>query len=213
MIDITFQQFPKIPRLSREIIVTEKIDGTNGCVAVFNRTDLEGYAPFECPAIPVEGTEFVLLAGSRSRWLTRSDDNHGFGNWVYGNRHELVKLGLGRHYGEWWGSGINRAYGLKNGERYFSLFNVSRWGDEGVFAPDLDRGIARPACCRAVPVLYHGPFDENAVDGALESLKKFGSEAAAGYMNPEGIVVYHTAANQLFKKTLKDDDRAKGESA
>lgn len=203
MSPIEFQPFQKIPRLSRESVITEKIDGTNGCVAVFNRSDLEGYAPFDCPAIPVEGTEFVLLAGSRSRWLTRFDDNHGFGSWVYGNRHELVKLGLGRHYGEWWGSGINRAYGLKNGERYFSLFNTGRWADDELL----------PACCRVVPVLYRGPFDSSRVELALTTLRHEGSVAAPGYMNPEGIVVYHTAANQLFKKTLKDDEKAKGESA
>lgn len=203
MSPIEFQPFQKIPRLSRESVITEKIDGTNGCVAVFNRSDLEGYAPFDCPAIPVEGTEFVLLAGSRSRWLTRSDDNHGFGSWVYGNRHELVKLGLGRHYGEWWGSGINRAYGLKNGERYFSLFNTGRWADDELL----------PACCSVVPVLYRGPFDSNRVELALTALRHEGSVAAPGYMNPEGIVVYHTAANELFKKTLRDDEKAKGESA
>jgi len=31
-----FTEFPKIARLSREVIVTEKIDGTNGCIYIIN---------------------------------------------------------------------------------------------------------------------------------------------------------------------------------
>lgn len=29
-----FKEFPKIPRLNREFTITEKIDGTNGCIVV-----------------------------------------------------------------------------------------------------------------------------------------------------------------------------------
>ena len=29
-----FQEFPKIVRLSRQAIITEKIDGTNGCIFI-----------------------------------------------------------------------------------------------------------------------------------------------------------------------------------
>jgi len=32
--EIIFQEFPKIPRLNREMIVTEKIDGTNGQIII-----------------------------------------------------------------------------------------------------------------------------------------------------------------------------------
>lgn len=203
---IEFRQFPKIPRLSREIIITEKIDGTNGCVAVFEEKDLTGYTPFECPTVWVEmdsGRRLGILAGSRSRWLTASDDNHGFGAWVCANRHELVKLGPGRHFGEWWGAGINRAYGKRNDERYFSLFNVHRWSEE-----DL-----RPACCLSVPILYRGEFDQNAIDTALVTLRAKGSVACPGFKDPEGIIIYHTAANQIFKKTLKNDESRKGEGS
>jgi hypothetical protein len=79
---------------------------------------------------------------SRSRWITPDDDNFGFAAWVEANRDELLTLGPGRHFGEWWGSGIQRGYGLPKGEKRFSLFNVSRWGE------------SRPACCHVVPVLY-----------------------------------------------------------
>jgi hypothetical protein len=31
-------------------------------------------------------------------------------------------------------------------------------------------------------------------------------------MDPEGIVIFHTASGQLFKKTLKDDEGGKGKN-
>lgn len=29
-----FEEFPKIGRLSRDMVITEKIDGTNGCIGI-----------------------------------------------------------------------------------------------------------------------------------------------------------------------------------
>ena len=104
-----FTEFPKMARLSREVIVTEKIDGTNAQVCI--------------------GEDGSMLAGSRTRWITPQDDNHGFAAWVEAHREELLTLGPGRHFGEWWGSGIQRGYGLK--EKRFSLFNARRWCQHG----------------------------------------------------------------------------------
>ena len=103
-----FREFQKIPRLNREVIVTEKIDGTNACVVV--------------------GEDGSIAAQSRSRLITPQDDNYGFAKWVEENADELRKLGPGYHYGEWWGLGVNRNYKLT--EKRFSLFNVSRWENE-----------------------------------------------------------------------------------
>lgn len=168
-----FVEFPKMARLSREIIITEKIDGTNACVYISD-----------------DGA--TIKAGSRTRWITPQDDNFGFAGWVEKNKEVLRELGPGRHFGEWWGVGVQRGYGLT--ERRFSLFNVSRWAD------------ARSACCHVVPTLYRGPFEMAEVYEALESLKENGSAAAPGFMKPEGIVMFHTAANIGFKKTLEKDD-------
>jgi hypothetical protein len=41
-------------------------------------------------------------------------------------------------------------------------------------------------------------------------LRLDGSYAAPGYMKPEGIVVYHTAAKQMFKVTIENDEQPKG---
>lgn len=86
------------------------------------------------------------------------------------------------------------------GERRFSLFNVSRWKDE------------RPSCCSVVPVLYEGPFSTEVVSAQVERLRTLGS-LAAPFMDPEGLIVYHTAAQHGFKVTLKDDDKPKGQVA
>ena len=40
----------------------------------------------------------------------------------------------------------------------------------------------------------------------MQMLKERGSQAAPGFMDPEGIIVYHTAANQYFKQTFDFDE-------
>jgi hypothetical protein len=42
----------------------------------------------------------------------------------------------------------------------------------------------------------------------MNQLQSFGSVAAPGFRNPEGIIVYHVAAGIGFKKTF--DDTPKG---
>lgn len=166
-----FEGFPHIRRLSHGCIVTEKIDGTNAQVCITE--------------------DGQILAGSRTRWITPESDNYGFAVWVQQNKEELMKLGPGRHFGEWWGKGIQRGYGLDG--RKFSLFNAGRWSND------------RPLCCDVVPVLYHGKFDTSDIDACLSELQRNGSVAAPGFMNPEGIVVFHCQSGTLFKKTLGGD--------
>jgi hypothetical protein len=60
-----------------------------------------------------------------------------------------------------------------------------------------------------VPVLYQGPFNTQAVDDMLFQLDKKGSVAAPGFMNPEGVIVFHTALNGYFKKTIHKDEEPK----
>jgi hypothetical protein len=183
-----FIGFPKIARLSRDIVITEKIDGTNGCIFI--------------------GEDGEFLVGSRSRWITPEMDNHGFARWAYDHKDELVLLGPGRHFGEWWGSGIQRGYGLPKGEKRFSLFNTNRWGEHR----DVEKYPNDcPSCCHIVPVLYKGLFDTEWIKIEINGLVKNGSKAAPGFMQPEGVVIFHTAANTLFKKTIKNDEKGKGE--
>lgn len=167
-----FEEFSKIARWSRNITITEKIDGTNACIFIS------------------EDGEF--LTASRTRWITPADDNYGFSKWAHENKNDLLSLGAGKHFGEWWGSGIQRRYGQD--KKRFSLFNTSKWN------------VTRPECCDVVPVLYNGVLDENAVTEAIEMLRRNGSVAAPGFMNAEGIVIWHEAARQYFKKTLLKDE-------
>lgn len=173
-----FEAFPKIPRLNRTIIITEKIDGTNAQVHV-----------------TADGQVF---AGSRNRWITPEDDNQGFACWVKLHENELRDgLGIGTHFGEWWGAGIQRRYGLL--EKRFSLFNTHRWKDD-----------VRPAICQVVPTLYIGAFSQDAIQSALAELRTNGSKAAPGYMNPEGIVVFMSASASMHKVLLEHDELPKG---
>ena len=58
-----FVSFPKIARYSRNVVVTEKIDGTNAQVFI--------------------GEDGEFLTGSRNRWITPEDDNYGFSRWAH----------------------------------------------------------------------------------------------------------------------------------
>lgn len=173
-----FVGFQSIPRLFRDCTVTEKIDGTNAIIHISD-----------------DGQ--TVTAGSRSRWLTPEHDNCGFYKWVEANKEDLKSLGPGYHYGEWWGSGIQRRYGLA--EKRFSLFNIHRWGENG---KDVDK---KPKCCYTVPVIYQGPFDLERIKVLGDELKNKGSVAAPGFMNPEGLVVRHDAGKYIFKYTLDGD--------
>lgn len=171
---IEFKEFPKIYRLFREIVITEKIDGTNAQICIT--------------------PEKELLVGSRSKWITPDNDNFGFAKWAYEHKEELMYLGEGRHYGEWWGNGIQRGYGMPKGIKRFSLFNTTRWYNNP----------ARPSCCEIVPILYNGIFSEKIIQECLEDLKVNGSRVVP-FLDPEGIVVYFSQANVGFKFTLDGD--------
>jgi len=197
--DVIFIEFPKIARLSREVIVTEKIDGTNASVYI--------------------GEDGQFLVGSRTKWITPENDNHGFARWAYGHRDELMGLGAGRHFGEWWGSGIQRGYGLAKGEKRFSLFNVIRWALHGAEPKRITMADPRiekyqdilPACCGLVPILATGNFSGISliVESAMASLEADGSQASPGFMKPEGLVAFHVAGNVGFKKTIEKDSQPK----
>lgn len=186
-----FIKFPKIARLAREIIVTEKIDGTNSVIYI--------------------GDDGEIIVGSRNQWIDTlakgGADNFGFASWAEQHADELRMLGPGRHYGEWWGSGIQRGYGLPKGEKRFSLFNVARWDES------FQGALSRPACCHVVPVLYRGPFLTETIESELKALKAGGSRASPGFMNPEGVVIFHPHGNVGFKKTIEKDEEWKSKSA
>lgn len=200
-----FTPWAKMYRISREMVITEKLDGANAQISIFQIPESEGkyvnltYGAEILATSFKDGVGLAMMAGSRTKYIHPGDDNYGFARWAKENSEELFRLGTGNHYGEWWGSGIQRKYNLK--EKRFSLFNTSRWTDETL-----------PSCCHVVPILYEGIFDTGTIDRTLGDLELYGSKAAPGFMKPEGIVVFHKASGYLFKKTLGNDGN-KGNSS
>jgi len=210
-----FESFSKISRLSKEMVITEKIDGTNAQIAM----EVYGRGIDECLrdwpvafAKEVEGGTLCMFAGSRTRWITpgKQTDNSGFARWVSEHGEELLALGDGRHFGEWWGQGIQKNYGLK--EKRFSLFNTARWTSKFNDGNTMDsdtRCLEIPSCY-VVPVLYTGEFDTEKIWKVLMvDLKVGGSKAAPGFMKPKGVVIYHTAGGYFFKKSIENDESPK----
>lgn len=167
---IPFEEWPKIQRYRKvRALVTEKIDGTNAQIY-----------------IPEDPTE-PLLAGSRNRWLQptatsgiKGSDNFDFASFVARNSDSLRRLGPGRHFGEWYGAGIGRHYGL-TGHR-LALFNVDRYVKDG-----LPEGL--PSNVELVPTLYHGEFNPVTIDEAILKLYSQGSVAVPSFKDPEGVVI------------------------
>lgn len=176
-----FLEFKPIARYSRPIVITEKIDGMNCQIAI--------------------SPDGELKAGVRTQWIDKDTDHDGLGmgfwQWTQDNKEELVAtLGKGRHYGEWYGYNLSHGYGLS--ERRFALFNTKRWTE-----------TTKPKCCGVVPILYAGDFTTGIVEQTLDELIVSGSKMVEGWMRPEGIIIYHIAADVFFKKTVFRDEGKK----
>jgi hypothetical protein len=183
-----FVAFPKIPRLDRDIVITEKIDGSNG-------------------VIYIDTTVGIVQAGSRNRWISpgKTTDHMGFAGWVAEHSDILVEaLGDGSHHGEWYGKGVGpRQYGLDH--KRFALFNPKHYA-----AAEAARQWN--VALDVVPVLYDGPFSEAKITSTLFDLAMTGSRMVPGYHDPEGVIIFHTASRHLYKVTIKGDEKPKGSS-
>lgn len=200
-----FKKFASIARYSRDCVITEKIDGTNAQIYI-EPIAKDLFKPENWPnAISYKdvgnNVVLVMFAGKRNGFCTPTKDNYGFAKWVSENSDELFYLGVGRHYGEWWGQGIQCKYGMD--KKVFSLFNVHRWSNDTV----------RPKCCDVIPVLFEGDFTTTNIIETMEFLSRTGSMAAKRYgvefMKPEGVVIFHKQSNLLFKKTFENDEKGK----
>lgn len=192
MSGLTFEPFPKIGRLRRNCTITEKIDGTNAQI-VFD----------SCGG---------MLVGSRKREIfpegevtsadglpVKGTDNFGFARWAWDNQEALFEfLGEGRHYGEWYGAGIQRGYAQQG--KSFALFNTGRFGPGRQTIPDALADIG----LEVVPVLYEGEFNSDTIEEVMGEL--FGHSWIDGYEDPEGIIVYHHGTRTYSKVTFDFDD-------
>lgn len=199
---ITFEPWPKMARLFKDdMVITEKIDGTNSCVLI------EPYVggnqhPQSLLVVDIEGNKWEVAAQSRTRLIDPKNDNMGFAKYVWDNAAAFVlTLGAGRHFGEWWGSGIQRGYGLPKGEKRFSLFNTHRWAHLSHVIP-----LTSVPNLYRVPILYKGPFDTEKIVETKQTLQDGGSWAALTFPRPEGVVVFHEASQHAYKSLLEGDD-------
>lgn len=185
-----FVTWSKIPRLHREWEITEKVDGTNG-VLYWGTHD----GRYDDATWLARVDDLFLKVGSRNRWLTPRTDNFGFAQWALDNLQELAVLGKGRHFGEWYGKGIQRGYGLDH--KRFALFHPSKRNGE-----PLPKGVD------VVPVLEttNGELLNDSVRVMLYHLRYKGSHIAPGFMRPEGVVVRHTQNGSRFKVLIENDE-------
>ena len=161
-----FEKWPKTRRFEKALCVfSEKIDGTKGQIAINE-----------------DGEMFV---GSRTRWVTPEEDNYGFARWARENEEELVAfLGVGRHYGEWWGQGIQRSYGMD--KKVFSLFDTRKFG----FLQDVPLGYFP---CDVVPFIIRSlDFDKTEVTEYFMKESLAAKRYEVSFDNPEGYMYYST---------------------
>lgn len=200
-----FQPWPSISRLNKDAIYTEKLDGTNAAVVIerFYPGENEGDKLLAVDVVNRDGVPYLIGAQSRKRFIFPGDDNFAFARWVYDNAPALIDvLGEGRHFGEWWGHGIQGGYGLPKGERRFSLFNVKRWEEQ----LDWEKGHDLIPELYTVPVLERSTFSTDTAKKWVENLREHGSYASPGFMRPEGVVVFHTASQTPYKTFLENDE-------
>lgn len=204
---VEFQPWPKIARINKPVVFTEKIDGTNAAIGV-RQVPLGDVRPFETVVVdPRFERPLALRAQSRKRLITPTADNFGFARWAF-ERAEILapSLGEGLHYGEWWGKGIQRGYGMDT--RVFSLFDTSRWSGDSLPDELHAQGVD------VVPVLWNedGALLSDGLHLALGALLG-GSVAAAQYGRDgepaEGVCIYHTASGAMHKYLMEDPDTPK----
>lgn len=214
-----FQGWPKIPRLASQFVITEKIDGTNAAVLIEPESPVGEHLH---PARLAEVDTHHIFAQSRTRFITPESDNFGFAAWVKENAENLVEiLGPGRHFGEWWGNGIQRGYGLPRGERRFSLFNITRYNP---FENFMDLRSAQSAgetlfptlpTLGLVPVLTWCNDDANMksqADWVQDSLSWLWAKGSCAvykpvFYRPEGVVLFHTRSGQTFKAYCDESEK------
>jgi hypothetical protein len=60
-----------------------------------------------------------------------------------------------------------------------------------------------------VLTLCRGAFKTDVVDQILLELALYGSKASPEFLKSEGVVIYHTGGNVMFKKTIEKDEEPK----
>ena len=206
MAELEFEKWPSIPRWANDTVtITEKIDGTNACIVILPYSPdhelmiQDGYAKaFGYDNPDLMGGMYTFAVQSRKRFIKpgKDTDNAGFAAYAFEHAAEFIEtLGYGKHYGEWWGRGIQRGYDLDH--KKFSLFSPWRYATVDVSKVEgLD----------IVPTLFSGGVEGYlAISIILATLEKEGSKAAPGFMRPEGLIVQSALTGAKYKAFTWDD--------
>lgn len=200
-----FTAWPKTPRYKDVpfCIITEKIDGTNGCVIVKDNE-----------VVGAQSRNRMLIAkkDGDKEWQ-RYGDNMGFGEWVINNSSYLANLGNGYHYGEWAGPGIQKNP-HKFEEKRFFLFDVLRYENHPYVTEPCPPEEAWSCIfkwdwfyhgtnCSVVDELYRGPIYNDVVYDIMSQLKNKASDY--GY-EPEGIIIHYPQFNHREKLTFRNQE-------
>lgn len=198
-----FKSWGSTTRENKNKTITEKLDGTNACVVVYNGE---------------------VRAQSRKRFITPDDDNYGFAKWVYDNAGALMDtLGYGYHYGEWFGEGIQKNPLGIEGKR-FALFHPTKYTEANGYNLAMVDGL------ETVPLLHHGQCDVWTIPNIMQDLELYGSKVVGaktsqepGFFDmnvtytkaaePEGIIIWNNETRTRTKMLLKDDAFHKWEVA
>lgn len=172
-----FEAWPKIPRHKGvQVVITEKIDGTNACLVVENNK--------------------IIGCQSRNRIIDRHSDNAGFANWAFDNEERIVNLlGEGRHFGEWAGPNIQQNK-LNLDRKHFFLFNSYLWYEK--LNVHEDHGEIK-----SVPLLYNGDYQDGLIEDIMNRLKYNDFPHQTGYMKPEGIIIFYPQMKSYEKLTFE----------
>lgn len=185
-----FKGWGSTPRFHKGLTITEKIDGTNACIVIWDGK---------------------VQAQSRKRMITPDDDNYGFAKWVYDNAGVLTDtLGYGYHYGEWFGEGIQKNPLGIEGKR-FALFHATKYTEDNGYELNKVDGL------ETVPLLFHGQAQFDTLAEVIHGLSAFGSRVQGAQTHwdegltmdvaadAEGVIVWHKETQQKYKILLKDD--------
>lgn len=179
-----FKGWGSTPRWHKGLTITEKIDGTNACIVIYNGQ---------------------VKAQSRKRMITPDDDNFGFAKWVYDNAGVLMDtLGFGYHYGEWFGEGIQKNPLGIEGKR-FALFHATKYTEDNGYELNKVDGL------ETVPLLFHGQANYRTIVDVIDNLHTFGTKVKGASapmgvpLKAEGIIVWHKETQQKYKILLQGD--------
>ena len=188
-----FKGWGSTTRENKNKTITEKLDGTNACIIIYNGQ---------------------VQAQSRKRMITPDDDNFGFAKWVYDNAGVLTDtLGYGYHYGEWFGEGIQKNPLGIEGKR-FALFHPTKYSEANGYELNKIGGL------ETVPLLHHGQCDLYTIVDVMEDLNEYGTKVVGAKreikelpwgdtyeraVDAEGIIIWNNETQTRTKMLLKDD--------